>query len=46
MTSNVYFEMLPIIFPLIVGPAIIMGIIGTGFAEKILLKIHGNNQES
>lgn len=46
MTSNVYFEMLPIIFPLIVGPAIIMGIIGTGFSEKVLLKIHGNNQES
>jgi len=46
MTSNVYFEMLPIIFPLIVGPAIIMGIIGTEFAEKILPKIHGNKQES
>ena len=44
MTLNVYFEMMPIIFPLIVGPAIIMGIIGTGFAEKVLLKIHGNNQ--
>jgi hypothetical protein len=40
MTSNVYFEMMPIVFPIIIGPAIIMGMIGTGFADKVFQKIN------
>jgi len=39
MTSNVYFEMMPVVFPIIIGPAIIMGMVGTGFADKIFWKI-------
>ena len=40
MTSNVYFEMMPVAFPIVIGPAIIMGIIGTLFADKVFWKIH------
>ena len=43
VTSNVYFEMLPVVFPIIIGPAIILGIIGTRFAENVLWKIHKKN---
>lgn len=46
MTSNVYFEMMPVVFPIIIGPAIIMGIVGTGFADKIFWKIIGKKPNS
>lgn len=39
VTSHVYFEMTPLIFPIVIGPAIVFGIIGTKFAEKIFSKI-------
>lgn len=42
MTSNVYFEMMPIVFPIVIVPAIIVGIIGALSTEKVLLKIHAN----
>jgi len=40
MTSNVYFEMMPVVFPIIIGPAIIIGMVGTGFADKVFWKIN------
>jgi hypothetical protein len=43
VTSHVYFEMMPVAFPIIIGPAIILGIFGTIFASKVMLKIHRNN---
>ena len=39
LTANVYFEILPIIMPLIVGPAIIGGVFGARFAEKIISRL-------
>ncbi|MFB5631368.1 MAG: hypothetical protein ACE5RN_07245 [Nitrosopumilaceae archaeon] len=39
MTSNVYFEMMSVVFPIIIGPAIVLGVIGATFANKIFLKI-------
>ena len=39
MIMSVYFEWLPIVYPIVVGPAIIMGILGTKFAQKALSKI-------
>ena len=42
-TRNVYFEMIPIVFPIIIGPAIILGIFGTIFASKVMQKIHRKN---
>lgn len=43
VTLHVYFEMMPIVFPIVIGPAIVFGIIGTKFAEKIFLKISKKN---
>jgi len=43
VTSNVYFELMPVVFPIIVGPAIFMGLIGTIFADKVLGKVHRKN---
>jgi hypothetical protein len=43
VTSHVYFEMMPLVFPIVIGPAIILGIIGTKFAEKIFWKIQKKN---
>ena len=40
MTSNVYFEMMPVVFPIIIGPAIVLGVIGAIFAHKVFEKIH------
>ena len=40
MTSNVYFEMMPVAFPIIIGPAILVGIIGALSTTKVLSKIH------
>ena len=40
VTSHVYFEMMPEVFPIIFGPAIILGIFGTIFASKIMEMIH------
>ena len=40
ITSNIYFEMMPVVFPIIIGPSIIMGIVGVVFAKKIFAKIH------
>ena len=37
--SNIYFEMIPIAYPLIIGPAIIFGIIGAILAGKIKQKL-------
>lgn len=42
MTSNVYFEMMPVVFPIIIAPAIVVGIIAALCTEKVLLKIHKN----
>ena len=39
MIMAVYFEWLPIVYPIVIGPAIIMGILGTKFADKVLAKI-------
>lgn len=44
MTSNIYFEMLLIAFPLVIGPAIVVGIIAALFSEKISVKIHRNTK--
>ncbi|HSF27401.1 MAG TPA: hypothetical protein VLA53_00015, partial [Nitrosopumilaceae archaeon] len=43
VTLHVYFEMMPIVFPVVIGPAIIFGIIATKFVEKIFLKISKKN---
>ena len=43
VTSHVYFEMMPVVFPIIIGPAIILGIFGTIFASKVMQKIHRKN---
>ncbi len=40
MTSNVYFEMMPVVFPIVIAPAIILGIFGAKFAHKVIQKIH------
>ena len=45
VTSHVYFEMMPVVFPIIIGPAIIFGIFGTIFASKVLQKIHRINAD-
>lgn len=37
--SNIYFEMMPVAYPLIIGPAIIFGIIGAILAGKIKQKL-------
>lgn len=37
--STIYFEMIKIAFPLVVGPSIMMGLIGAFFAKKIKQKI-------
>lgn len=37
--SQTYFEMLPMVYPLVVGPAIIMGILGAIYSGKIARKI-------
>lgn len=42
MTSNVYFEMMPVVFPIIIIPAIVVGMIGAWCTEKVLLCIHKN----
>ena len=39
MIMAVYFEWLPIVYPIVIGPAIIMGILGTKFAQKVTSKI-------
>ena len=43
VTSHVYFEMMPLVFPIVIAPAIILGIIGTKFAEKFFWKIQKKN---
>ena len=40
MTSNVYFEMMPVVFPIVIAPSIILGIFGAKFAHKVIQKIH------
>ncbi len=40
MTSNVYFEMMPVVFPIIIAPSLVLGILGTKFAHKVIQKIH------
>lgn len=46
VTSHAYFEMMPLVFPIVIAPSIIFGIIGTKFAEKIFWKIQKKkNQE-
>ena len=39
MIITVYFEWLPIVYPIVIGPAVIMGILGTKFAQIIYKKI-------
>ncbi len=39
VTANVYFELLPIAYPMVIIPAIIMGFFGTKFANLIFQKI-------
>ena len=42
MIMSVYFEWLPVVYPIVIGPAVIMGILGTKFADKVLSKIAWN----
>ncbi|MGQ0795540.1 MAG: hypothetical protein ACT4N5_05070 [Nitrosopumilaceae archaeon] len=42
-TAHVYFEIMPLVFPVVIGPAVICGIIGIKFAEKIFWKIQRKN---
>ena len=39
MIMSVYFEWLPIVYPIVIIPSIIMGILGTKFADKVLARI-------
>lgn len=45
VTSQVYFEIMPVVFPIVIAPAIILGIFGTIFASKVLQKIHPKNED-
>ena len=39
MIMAVYFEWLPVVYPLVIVPAVIMGILGTKFADRVIARI-------